>query len=105
MGGLGVGELRSSVLYKSPIFIPLREDSCDDHDESYSIRAGWWLVGLCLGSGWGLVLRLGSGWGKLGSWDVGLGGEGAGGVRACVVGGTGGGWSGQLIRYLTGQAN
>ena len=31
----------------------ISEDNCDDDDESYSIRAGWWLVGLGLGLGFG----------------------------------------------------
>ena len=52
----------------------ISEDNCDDNDESYSIRVGWWLVGLGLdlGSGCGTVglgLSLGLGLGFVISED------------------------------------
>ena len=75
--------------YSAP---PFRDDDCDDNDESYSNRAGWWLVDLVWVRVRGEVRPEGWGW-------VGLGGGGEG------WGGMDGARGGQLIGHLSGQAN
>ena len=96
----------------------ISEDNCDDDDESYSIRAGWWLVGLGLGLGMGLgsgcgTVGLGLGFGS-GSGTVGLGlglglaldfGAGCGTVGWGGVCRGGIRLAGQLIGHLSGKLN